>query len=117
MMTNCLMFMITIPIVLGTTLQWEPQMEPEIHRINLDQGDEQVTDIILGSSPVVRISEMEYKRQLYSSQTLVEHSSVSIFGHNILLQQSRFDFSRRNNPPRGKPPKCNPRAVLITFIL
>ena len=92
-MTNCLMIMITIPIVLGTTLQWEPQMEPEIHRIKLDQGDEQVTDIILGSSPVVRISEMEYKRQLYSSQTLVEHSSVSIFGHNILLQQSRFDES------------------------
>lgn len=79
--------------VFGTALNWEPSMEPEIHRFQLDEQEDQIMDLILSSSPMVRISEMEYKRQLYSSQTLIEHSAVSIFGHNILLQQSRFDES------------------------
>ena len=76
--------------IMANTLDWDPNMTPQIHRLHLGEAEDMVTDLILSSSPTIRLSSIEYKRQLFSSQTLVEHSDVSLAGHNILLQQSRF---------------------------
>ena len=43
-------------------------MTPSVHRITLDyEGDDQYVEILLSSAPVVRVSNIEFKRQLFTS--------------------------------------------------
>ena len=73
-------------------------MTPSVHRITLDyEGDDQYVEILLSSAPVVRVSNIEFKRQLFTSQTLIDHSDISLRGHAIKIQHSRFSSNKQLN--------------------
>ena len=78
------------------TLSWDLNMKPSIHRISLDyEGVDQYIELLLSSAPVVKVANIEFKRQLFTSQTLVDHSQISLRGHAIKIQQSRFSANKQ----------------------